>query len=64
VSKILHDSEHNKGKNDMELRTLGGRNGARASAIGLGCMGMSDIYGPADRNLSIKTDGNAEWMRA
>ena len=38
----------------MEKRVLG-RDGTTVSAIGLGCMGMSGMYGPADRAESIAT---------
>jgi aryl-alcohol dehydrogenase-like predicted oxidoreductase len=32
-----------------------GSHGPRVSAVGLGCMGMSDLYGPADRAESVAT---------
>jgi aryl-alcohol dehydrogenase-like predicted oxidoreductase len=38
----------------MDTRKLGSA-GPTISAIGLGCMGMSDAYGPADRGESIST---------
>lgn len=38
----------------MEQRKLGST-GPTVSALGLGCMGMSEIYGPADRGESIAT---------
>lgn len=38
----------------METRTLG-HTGPASSALGLGCMGMSDFYGPADRDEALAT---------
>jgi len=38
----------------MDKRTLG-TTGPAVSAIGLGCMGISDVYGPTDRSESIRT---------
>jgi aryl-alcohol dehydrogenase-like predicted oxidoreductase len=38
----------------MQQRPLG-TSGAMVSALGLGCMGMSGMYGPADRGESIAT---------
>ena len=38
----------------MDKRILG-RSGPTVSTIGLGCMGMSAMYGPADREESIST---------
>jgi len=32
-----------------------GATGPRVSRLGLGCMGMSDVYGPADRDESLAT---------
>ena len=43
---------------DSFTRTLS-RNGPELSPIGLGCMGMSDFYGPADRTESLATIGAA-----
>lgn len=36
----------------MQTRHLG-RQGLTVSAIGLGCMGMSEFYGASDQNLQV-----------
>src|SRR5881396_619392 len=41
----------------MERRTLG--QGLEVSAIGLGCMGMSEFYGPRDEQEALATLGRA-----
>ena len=38
----------------MRRRKLG-RGGPDVAELGLGCMGMSDFYGPADRTESLAT---------
>ena len=38
----------------MKIKSLGPQ-GLKASAMGLGCMGMSDFYGPQNDEESIKT---------
>src|SRR5437660_8340492 len=38
----------------MNTRELG-KSGLRVSALGLGCMGMSEFYGPGDERESIAT---------
>lgn len=43
---------------DFPRRTLG-RNGPTVSALGLGCMGMSDFYGPSEEATNLATLNHA-----
>jgi aryl-alcohol dehydrogenase-like predicted oxidoreductase len=44
----------------MEQRTLG--QGLAVSALGLGCMGMSQSYGPGDERESLATIHRASTL--
>ena len=45
----------------MKKKTLGNTN-VNVSAIGLGCMGMSDFYGSTDEKESISTLHRAQQV--
>src|ERR1039457_1486458 len=47
-------SEAGQRENTMKTRRLG-TNGPTVSAIGLGCMGMSEFYGSGDEQESLAT---------
>lgn len=51
--RMVGDSTRGDG-GTMQQRTLG-QDGLTVSALGLGCMGMSEFYGPGDRAESIAT---------
>ncbi|MET8044694.1 aldo/keto reductase [Micromonospora sp. NPDC005215] len=51
-------TRHVEGHANMHTTTLG-KTGLTVSALGLGCMGMSEFYGDADRAESLATLGRA-----
>src|SRR5579872_6807648 len=53
-ASIWSKSGESRRRKHMEPRRLGNQ-GLTASPMGLGCMGMSDAYGPADEAESIAT---------
>src|SRR6266436_10285484 len=54
IITVTQSASHKFGVFEMQYRRLG-TNGPTVSALGLGCMGMSGMYGPADRHESIAT---------
>jgi aryl-alcohol dehydrogenase-like predicted oxidoreductase len=50
----MHHQNDSRKERTMHTRTLGS-SGPVVSALGLGCMGMSDLYGPADEAEGIAT---------
>jgi aryl-alcohol dehydrogenase-like predicted oxidoreductase len=47
----------------MEKRTLG-KSGLEVSALGLGCMSMTAVYGPAPQTMAEKSGGARRSHRA
>src|SRR4030066_2563046 len=55
------ENHREKGRAAMEQRPLGS-GGLMVSRMGLGCMGMSEFYGPGDEKESIRTSHRALEM--
>src|SRR5215471_18180401 len=49
------ESSRGKARNAMIPRHKLGQEGLEVSALGLGCMGMSEFYGPTDEEESLAT---------
>src|SRR5439155_22138341 len=54
VGTSVPDDARKRGSMMMKKRKLG-RQGLEVSALGLGCMGMSEFYGPSDDSESLGT---------
>src|SRR6266481_5468332 len=54
IITLTQSASHEAGVSDMQHRQLG-KTGPTVSTLGLGAMGMSGMYGPADRQESIAT---------
>src|SRR6266496_250995 len=51
---VIHARGAEEQEDSVTTRSLGA-GGPHVSALGLGCMGMSDLYGPTDEAESIAT---------
>src|SRR5919112_5858343 len=52
---MAHDPVSQPTSRSLPVRTLGRQSALQVSAMGLGCMGMSEFYGRADENEATAT---------